>query len=118
MPSPVSPVSRRSRNKTLLFIIAALALIAGLLIAKEFQPSSAASMSAGFNPPVTAGGPLQSSPIALAPDNTTLLNVNPEANTVTVFDVSTDTPVKQAELAVGKDPSSVAILPDGSKAYV
>src|SRR5262249_23210298 len=46
------------------------------------------------------------------------LNVNTDAHTVTVFDVSTDTPVKQAELAVGKDPSSVAILPDGSKAYV
>src|SRR5262249_2044796 len=117
-PSRLSPRSRRSKTKTLLPIITGLALIAASLVAKEFKPASAAGKPGKPNPPVTAVGPRQSSPIALTSDNLTLLNVNPEANPVTVFNVSGNTPVKQAELAVGHDPSSVAILPDGSKAYV
>src|SRR5262249_51040826 len=47
-----------------------------------------------------------------------LVNVNPEANSVSVFDVTVNPPNKLAEIAVGTDPSSVAVHPDGTKAYV
>jgi len=47
-----------------------------------------------------------------------VLNVNPDANSVSVFDVTVNPPSKLAEIAVGTDPSSVAILPSGTKAYV
>ncbi len=67
---------------------------------------------------VPAVGPRQSSPIALTADDRLLVNVNPEANTITIFDVSTGAPVKLDEIEVGRDPNSVAIHPDGTKAYV
>jgi YVTN family beta-propeller protein len=63
-------------------------------------------------------GPRQSSPIALTGDNRLLVSVNPDADTVTVFDVSSDTPVVLDEIKVGKEPNSVAIHPDDSRAYV
>jgi YVTN family beta-propeller protein len=66
----------------------------------------------------TSLGPRQSSPVALTSDDNTLVNVNPESNTVTVFDVTSDQPDKLAEVGVGGDPSSVAIAPDGDHAYV
>src|SRR5262249_46614150 len=49
----------------------------------------------------------QSSPVALSDDDRTLVNVNPEANTVTVFEVSPfDTTInKLAEIPVGNDPA-------------
>jgi DNA-binding beta-propeller fold protein YncE len=56
--------------------------------------------------------------LALTADDRTLVNVNPESNTVTVFDVSSDQPAKLAEIPVGRDPSSVAISPGGERAYV
>ena len=111
----LSTLSRGPKHVTLWFVVLALGFIACSLVTRELRTASAAHV---LNPPATAVGPTQSSPIALAPNNTTLLNVNPEANSVTVFDVTTDTPAKLAELSVGRDPSSVAILPDGSRAFV
>src|SRR6266849_3696948 len=69
-------------------------------------------------PPSVPLTPRQSSPIALTSDDRLLVNVNPDADTVTVFDVSTDTPVKLHEIKVGRDPTSVAIHPDNIRAYV
>jgi YVTN family beta-propeller protein len=66
----------------------------------------------------TSQGPRQSSPIALTRDNTRLVNVNPDANSVSVFDVTVNPPNKLAEITVGTDPESVAVHPDGVKAYV
>jgi DNA-binding beta-propeller fold protein YncE len=66
----------------------------------------------------TSVGPRQSSPVALTSDDNTLVNVNPESNTVSIFDVTSDQPNKLAEVTVGGDPSSVAISPDGDRAYV
>lgn len=57
----------------------------------------------------------QSGPIALTAGSQ-LLNVNSDANTVTIFDVTTDTPAKLAELAVGAKPVSGAAR--GNVAYV
>jgi hypothetical protein len=45
----------------------------------------------------------QSSPIALSADDRLLLNVNPEAGSVTLFDVTTEPPYKLAEIKVGRE---------------
>src|SRR5438093_1243060 len=63
-------------------------------------------------------GPRQSSTIALTSDDRLLVNVNPDANTVSVFDVTGATPIKLDEIKVGRGPSSVAIAPGSSRAYV
>jgi DNA-binding beta-propeller fold protein YncE len=65
-----------------------------------------------------ASGATQSSPIALSADDRVLVNVNPDVNSITVFDVTTESPRKLAEIKVGREPSSVAISPDGTVAFV
>jgi len=67
---------------------------------------------------VTASGPRQSSPIALSSNDHVLVNVNPDANTVSVFDVTGNAPLKIAEITVGVEPNSVAIHPSLPVAYV
>jgi YVTN family beta-propeller protein len=61
--------------------------------------------------------PRQSSPIALNGD-TQLVNVNPDANSLSVFDVSAPVPVKVGEVTVGTDATSVAVHPSAPRAYV
>jgi len=55
-----------------------------------------------------------SNPIALTSDGATLLVVNPDSNSLTF--VATASHSVLAEVAVGVDPRSVAVLPDGSAA--
>ncbi len=82
-------------------------------------PSSGSPSSpGGGSAPATASGPRQSSPIALSEDGTTLVNVNPDASSVSVFNVTTDQPQKMAEIKVGAEPRSVAIAPLAKTAYV
>ncbi|HKF59008.1 MAG TPA: YncE family protein, partial [Blastocatellia bacterium] len=61
-----------------------------------------------------------SSPIALNSQGNLLWVVNPDPdnNSVTVVDVSADQGRVLAEIAVGKEPSSVALNADDSRAYV
>jgi len=66
----------------------------------------------------TAAGPSQSSFIALTADNSKLINVNSDVNTVTIFSTGAIPPLKIAEIPVGVDPSSVAVNPSSAKAYV
>ena len=66
--------------------------------------------------PRATSGPLQSSPVAVSCDGALLVNVNPDANSITVFDATQPTLVKIAEIPVGHDPRSVAVL--GSTAFV
>lgn len=65
-------------------------------------------------------GPSQSSPIALTEDARLLVNVNPEANSISVFNFTAAGNLrgKPKEITVGRDPNSVALHPDGTKAYV
>ncbi|MEA3209593.1 MAG: hypothetical protein QOE70_2650 [Chthoniobacter sp.] len=65
-----------------------------------------------------SAAPVQSSPIALSADGTRLFCVNPDANSLSVFDVTGSSPVKLNEIRVGRDPQSVAIHPDGKRAFV
>ncbi len=60
--------------------------------------------------PRARSGPIQSSPIALNCDDSVLVNVNPDSDSVTVFDANGASPSFLAEIPVGRDPRSVAIL--------
>jgi hypothetical protein len=45
-----------------------------------------------------AAEPTQSSPIALSSDDRLLINVNPDSNSITLFDVTTETPRNLKEI--------------------
>src|SRR5262245_5380336 len=86
--------------RTLAVLFGALALSAGALRA---------------GPPP---GPRQSSPIAISADDSLLVNVNPDANSLSVYSVQGDSLTKIQEIPVGRDPSSVALSPAGARAFV
>ena len=62
--------------------------------------------------------PTNSSLIALTSNDRQLWVVNPDNDSVSVFDVSTGTPQKVREITVGDEPGCVAITPDNAKVYV
>ncbi len=68
--------------------------------------------------PATVLAGTQSSPIAITPDDKSVWVVNPDDNSVSEFDVTTDTPALVKKLTIGKEPNSVAINADGSRVYV
>jgi YVTN family beta-propeller protein len=86
----------------------ALALLGCILVASE--PGSAWAQ--------TSVGPRQSSPIALTNNNARLVNVNPDNNTISVFDATSDTLPLIGTVAVGGEPNSVAVHPNNTTAYV
>ncbi|MBI3249367.1 MAG: beta-propeller fold lactonase family protein [Deltaproteobacteria bacterium] len=66
-----------------------------------------------------AQGPRQSTPIALSDDGSRLVNVNPDLDTISIFNVVTPDKLSLPnEVEVGGDPTSVAIHPDNRTAYV
>jgi DNA-binding beta-propeller fold protein YncE len=81
----------------------------------------------GGNPPAPAPTPppppprlveSHSSPIALTTDGIYVWSVNPDNDTVSLFDVGGDRNRKLTEVKVGQEPRCVAITPDNSKVYV
>ena len=65
-----------------------------------------------------AASPTRSSPIAITSDDHFVWSVNPDNNSVSVFDVGGDPNQKIAEIPVGNEPWCVAITPDDAKVYV
>src|SRR5690242_869763 len=63
-------------------------------------------------------GATSSQPLALNADGTLLLVANPDNNSVTLFDVANDANKKLVEVQAGQEPNGVAILPNGSRAFV
>jgi len=63
-------------------------------------------------------GPTSSQPLALTADNAFLASVNPDNNSVSFFDLRLDRNRKLTEVPVQVEPNGVALLPDGSKAYI
>jgi len=95
-------------------IFVTLALVFGLTLV--FLPREVTSQ---LPPAVTRfAGPTASQPLALTGDDSFLLVVNPDNNTLTAFDVRADRNRKLIELPVQGEPNGVAVLPDGTKAYV
>jgi YVTN family beta-propeller protein len=60
----------------------------------------------------------RSSPIAITHSDDFVWSVNPDNNSVSVFEVAADQNTKVAEIGVGKEPWCVALTPDDGKAYV
>jgi YVTN family beta-propeller protein len=60
----------------------------------------------------------RSSPIAITSDDRYVWSVNPDNDSVSVFNVASDANRRIAEIRVGKEPWCVAITPDDEKAYV
>src|SRR5262245_65722594 len=60
----------------------------------------------------------RSSPIAITADDAFVWSVNPDNDSVSVFNVANDVNAKVAEIAVGRAPWCVAITPEGDTAYV
>src|SRR5437870_5719466 len=63
-------------------------------------------------------GATSSQPLALTADDAFMAVVNPDNNSVSFFDLRLDRNRRLAEVPVQTEPNSVAMLPDGSKAYV
>src|SRR5262245_8187027 len=61
--------------------------------------------------------PTRSSPIAITSNDQLVWSVNPDNNSVSVFDVQNDANLKVAEVPVGFEPWCVAITPDNAKVY-
>src|SRR6059036_348724 len=59
-----------------------------------------------------------SGPIALSPDDRFVWVVNPDNNSVSVFEVAGDANHKVGEIGVGEEPRFVTIAPDGKTVYV
>jgi len=59
-----------------------------------------------------------SSTLAVTSDNAYVWSVNPDTDSVSMFDVASDHNRKLTELAVGDEPRCVAITPDDKKLYV
>src|SRR5215813_2395095 len=63
-------------------------------------------------------GPTSSQPLAITADDSFLAAVNPDNNSVSFFDTRLDRNRRLAEVPVQTEPNGVAVLPNGTKAYV
>jgi YVTN family beta-propeller protein len=96
---------------SLLLLAIAVLVIAGLgLRAMDLQNPTA--------PDTIKGVPTRSTSIDINKKGKILVNVNTDANSVTVFRVEGDDLVKLKEIPVGREPNSVAIKSKGNLAYV
>jgi hypothetical protein len=59
--------------------------------------------------------PSQSSPIAIVHNGQFVVNVNPDANTITVLRPTPHKLQKIAEIGVGREPTSIATHPDNNR---
>jgi len=128
------------RNRTALFALITTIASVGVVAACGDDPAAPGDAGADATPTVTvptgdpdasppppnalATGPSRGSAVALSWNDSTLVAVNRDVGTVTVFDVkygvdgAPPTLTKKAELPVGAEPWQVAISPDNDNAYV
>ena len=66
----------------------------------------------------TAAKPAKSSSIAFSPDEQQLWSVNPDSDSITLFDVTGTNAAKIAEIPVGKLPRTVAASSDGRHVFI
>jgi YVTN family beta-propeller protein len=95
--------------------IAFIALVFATVLPEDSYHFGAAAQVAG-----TANGFPYSTPITLNSAGTQLwvTNPDPDNNSVTVLNVATDAATVIKEIPVGKEPNSIALNADGSRAYV
>lgn len=98
-------------NRKLLFLPACLGIAGVLFLLRQPAPAQPT--------PVTRFiGATSSQPLALTADDAFLASVNPDNNSVSFFDLRLDRNRLLAQVPVQTEPNGVAMLPDGSKAYV
>jgi YVTN family beta-propeller protein len=97
-----------------------LSAIALIVLVSVLHPSSFNGIA--FHSSEAIAGPSHSTTIALTSDETRLVVVNREANSVSIIQVKdehgNDVAIKLAEIAVGQEPRCVAIHPTDQAAYV
>jgi YVTN family beta-propeller protein len=103
----------RNWKRGLLIVLCAGAALLG---ASDQWTERVATLAASGNQ--KPGQATRSSPIAITSDDKFVWSVNPDNDSVSVFDVSGDANTKVAEVPVGKEPWCVAITPDDEKVYV
>jgi DNA-binding beta-propeller fold protein YncE len=130
------------RNRTALFALLSTIVVGGGLAACGDDPATPtdagadaptttvptgtpdASPDAPVGPTAIASGPSRGSAVALSWNDATLVAVNRDVGSVTVFDVkygadgAPPTLTKKAEIPVGGEPWQVAISPDNESAFV
>jgi len=92
-------------------LLAAMALPALVLLLTVYSGGRSSAFQSGA--PTAYSGP-----IAITPDDKFVWVVNPKNNSVSVLRVEGDINTKVATIRVGKEPRSVAITPNGKRAYV
>jgi YVTN family beta-propeller protein len=100
----------RSWNHTL------LAMLCSIVAAIWWRSATPFAKSQGED--ARFAGPTSSQPLALSANGSLLAVVNPDNDTLTFFGVAGGQSNRLAEVEVGQEPIGVAVLPDGSKAYV
>jgi YVTN family beta-propeller protein len=63
-------------------------------------------------------GPISSQPLALSGDGSFLAAVNPDNNSVSLFDLRADKNKRLAMVPVQSEPNGVVLLPNGRRAYI
>src|SRR5579863_6096133 len=109
-------MSRQPKRRREMGRLRPVAIVLGGLLALAvaslwpYKPTSAATQG--------GGGPFSNQPIVLSWDDSQLAVANPDAGTVSVFQVAGDKNTKVSEVAVGKEPIGVAWSSDGNTLYV
>ena len=97
-------------------LAAAVGLLAvGIAGGLEWGRSGTGTRVAGAQAPAL---PTSSGPVAITSDDQFVWSVNPDNNSVSLFNVLNDANQKLAEVPVGENPWCVAITPDNAKVYV
>lgn len=99
--------NKHMRSKIIFVVGVAVAVIAASLRLDRVNAQTARRFA----------GPTNSQPLALSADDSLLLVANPDNNSVTLFDAGNGHS-RLTEIPVGKEPSGVALSPDGTRAYV
>lgn len=92
-------------------VVSTLGLTLGLLLSQSATGFAADALQ-------RFAGPTSSQPLAMTADGNTLLVVNPDNSTVSLFNVAGDANTLVKKIKVGKEPQGVAVLPGGGTAYV
>src|SRR5215475_178496 len=112
---PLRKVGGRANHSAVVLVAVLLALLMSLSPARKLVGLGAAQDA-------SPSASTHSTTIALTPDETRLVVVNREANTVSVIRVKdakgNDRANKLAEIGVGEEPRCVAVHPSGRAAYV
>lgn len=99
-------ITNQDNGKSQAFSFRKISLALSLILAAAIPISS------------PAAEPSRSTNIAITNDDTQLINVNQDSNSITVFQIIPTGLKKLVEIPVGYEPHCVAIKPDDSEAYI